>query len=179
MLAGVGVIVLVVALIALRDPSRNGTSPASPTRTVTETVSGAPQTSPRSTPKSTPRSTPASTSRTSSSSSSPAGLVGALPLVVLNNTGRTNLATDAGDQFKVGGWTVTSVDENYSNNIRSTAAYYDPSVSNAKAVAEALQTQFPQIERVVPKFSPLPDGPIVVILTGGLLDELTPRPAVR
>ena len=91
--------------------------------------------------------------------------MGALPLIVLNNTTRTNLASDVGQEFKVGGWAVTSVEENYSNNISSSAAYYDPSVSNAKSVAEALQQQFPAIQRVVAKFSPLPDGPIVVILT--------------
>jgi hypothetical protein len=85
--------------------------------------------------------------------------------VVLNATSTANLATTTADQFKIAGWTVTSVDESYSNNIISTAAYYDPSVANAKAVAETLQHQFPAIKRVVPKFTPLVDGPIVVILT--------------
>jgi hypothetical protein len=147
----------VVALIALRHPNRNGTSAG--TRTVTI--------SPRSSSSS--HSTSQSTSRSSSApathSSSPAGLIGALPLKVLNTTSTPNLATQAADQFKVGGWTVNAVDENYSNNIISTAAYYDPAVSNAKAVAEALRQQFPAIKRVVPKFSPMVDGPIVVILT--------------
>ena len=87
-----------------------------------------------------------------------------MPLVVLNNTTRANLASSVGQEFKVGGWAVTSVQENYSNNITSSAAYYDPSVPNAKSVAEALQQQFPAIQRVVEKFSPLPAGPIVVIL---------------
>jgi hypothetical protein len=88
-----------------------------------------------------------------------------LPLKVLNATRMPNLATQAADQFKGAGWTVTAVDENYSNNILSTAAYYDPSVANAQAVADALQHQFPTIKRVEPKFTPLVDGPVVVILT--------------
>ena len=145
-----------MALIAIRHPNRSGTAPGSATRTITLPPSNSSAASTKSSSPTTPSTT---------ASSSPAGLVGALPLVVLNATSTANLATQAGDQFKVGGWTVTSVDENYSNNILSTAAYYDPSVSNAQAVAEALQDQFPTIKRVVPKFSPLPDGPIVVILT--------------
>ena len=148
-------VVLVVALIAIRHPNRNGTTPGSATRTLTQPVSS----STAKTSSSRAASTPAT-----HSSSSP-GLIGALPLKVLNATSTPNLATRAADQFKVSGWTVTQVDENYSNNIISTAAYYDPSVANARSVAEALQHQFPAIKRVVPRFTPLVAGPIVVILT--------------
>ena len=163
LLAGLGVVVLVVALIAIRHPNRNGSTPGSATRTVTLPPSS-------STTAGSSSRAPSTSASSSTSSSAPASgasqaLIGALPLVVLNATSTPNLASEAGDKFKIAGWTVTSVDENYSNNIISTAAYYDPSVANAKAVAETLQHQFPTIKRVVPKFSPLVDGPIVVILT--------------
>jgi LytR cell envelope-related transcriptional attenuator len=150
-----GVVVLVVALIAIRHPNRNDTTPGSATRTVTIPTSSSQS----------PLSRPPSTSTSATQSSSAAGLVGALPLKVLNATSTPNLASQAADQFEAGGWTVTAVDENYSNNILSTAVYYDPSVANAQSVADALQHQFPAIKRVEPKFTPLVDGPVVVILT--------------
>ena len=54
---------------------------------------------------------------------------------------------------------------NLTNNIVSTCAYYDPATPGAQAAAQALQTQFPTIKRVVPKFAELPAGPVVVVLT--------------
>jgi LytR cell envelope-related transcriptional attenuator len=159
LLAALGIVVLVVAVIALRHPTRDGSSAGSATRTITIP----PRTSPsaQSPSHSTPRSTPSPTR-----SSTPTRVIGALPLKVLNATSTPNLATQAADRFRAGGWTVTAVDENYANNILSTAVYYDPAVSNAKAAGQALQKQFPTIiKRVVPKFSPLVDGPLVVILT--------------
>lgn len=89
---------------------------------------------------------------------------GKLPLLVLNNTTITGLASQAAQTFEAGGWTVTSFG-NYTNDIISTCAYYDPDVTGAKAAATALQDQFPTIQRVEPKFAGLPAGPIVVVLT--------------
>lgn len=68
-------------------------------------------------------------------------------------------------RFEGGGWNVTTYDENYSNSIISTCAYYDPAVNGAKAAALALQRQYPTIKRVMPRFRELPDSPIVVVLT--------------
>ncbi len=86
-------------------------------------------------------------------------------MIVLNNSGFTGLAAQAKQRFELGGWTVSETDENYVNRIRSTAAYYDPSVPNARAAAELLQKQYPTIKRVVPEFDGLPAAPIVVVLT--------------
>jgi hypothetical protein len=91
--------------------------------------------------------------------------------VILNDTTTPNLARDASTRFEGGGWNVTTYDENYSNLISSTVAYYDPDVAGAKTAAEALQKQYPTIKRVAPRFAPasggdpLPAGPIVVVLT--------------
>jgi hypothetical protein len=154
-LAALGVAVLVVAIIALRDPNSGHTvhpgshivSPAV-TRTVTSTQQAT------SSPKS-----------QSSSTSPPAQK---LSLVVLNDTATTGLAKQAAGRFTDGGWPVASY-ANYTNpnGILSTCAYYDPSVSGAQASAEALRAQYPTIKRVVAQFASLAQyhSPIVVILT--------------
>jgi hypothetical protein len=89
---------------------------------------------------------------------------GKLPLIVLNNTSQTP-GSVAADRFEKAGWTVTDI-STFSGGILSTAAYYDPDVAGAAAAAEELQREFPAIHRVKQKFQGLPEGPIVVVLTG-------------
>lgn len=168
-LAALGAVVLVVALIALRSPKEHavvaGTATSTPTATRSSVASTAPSTKPATKPATTRSSTSASTrpTRTPTTSSTPVPPP-KLPLVVLNNTTVTGLAARASQEFQAGGWTVTSFG-NYQNDILSTAAYYDPSVPNARQSATALQAQFPAIKRVVARFAELPAGPIVVVLT--------------
>ena len=159
-LALLGVAVLVVAVIALQHPSTTSVGASRP-----RSVAG--------TPTIEPVTTQAGSSSTLSASASPSTSVAGsvapsstarLPLVVLNNTAVRGLAERASARFTAGGWTVTSYG-NYQNDILSTCAYYDPSVSGAQASAQALQAEFPTIKRVVAKFAQLPAGPIVVVLT--------------
>jgi cytoskeletal protein RodZ len=166
LLAVLGVVVLVIAIIALRQPNGHqatlrtsaaaGSSASSPaSSTVASSTAASSSAAPTSTA---PTSTvPTSTAPTTSP-------LTAVPLVVLNNTNKPGLADTAAGRFKAGGWTVTSTG-NLSNDIISTCAYYDPNVANAQAAATALQAQFPAIKRVVAKFGGLPAGPIVVVLT--------------
>ncbi len=161
MLALLGVVVLVVALFALRDPTHNPTAPATgsvaqPSSSPAGSPSGAPS-------QSSSRSSSRAPSPSSASSSSSAA--GAMPLVVLNDTASAGLAAQAAARFRTGGWPVTSAQDNYRNDIISTAAYYDPAVPKAQVSALALQRQYRTIKRVVPKFAGLPAGPIVVVLT--------------
>jgi LytR cell envelope-related transcriptional attenuator len=86
------------------------------------------------------------------------------PLVVLDNTGRPDLARSAGQRFTQGGWTVTDT-STFTGDILSTAAYYDPAAPGAQTAAEALQHQFPEIQRVRPKFVGLGAGAVIVVLT--------------
>ena len=86
------------------------------------------------------------------------------PLIVLDNTGRPALARGATQLFQRAGWTVTDT-STFDGDILSTAVYYDPATKGARAAAEALQLQFPVIQRVRPKFDGLPRGPLVVVLT--------------
>jgi hypothetical protein len=161
----IGVAVLIVAIIALRNPKHTATTAGSDTRTSTPSA-----TAPLSAPQSRVPSTSTSTSKSTSSVPSSAtqttpSAIGSLPLVVLNDTTTANLARDAAQRFEGGGWDVTSYDENYQNDIVSTVAYFDPNVAGAKRAAKALQRQYPTIKRVVAKFPELPAGPIVVVLT--------------
>ncbi|MEO6501821.1 MAG: LytR C-terminal domain-containing protein [Jatrophihabitantaceae bacterium] len=87
-----------------------------------------------------------------------------VPLTVLDNTHRPALASLARDRFEQAGWTVTGTGA-FDGDILSTAAYYDPSEPGAQAAAEALQAQFPEIQRVRPKFDGMGPGAVVVVLT--------------
>jgi hypothetical protein len=162
LLAALGVVVLVIAIIALRQP--NGHQAALHTSAVAQSSSIAPSTAsaaPTSTAPASSSSAPASSTPASSTSSAS---LQSVPLIVLNSTNKTGLADTAAGRFKAGGWTVSSTG-NLVNNIISTCAYYDPNVPNAQAAATALRAQFPAIKRVVAKFDGLPAGPIVVVLT--------------
>jgi hypothetical protein len=149
-------VVLVIAVYALRQPSKKGEEAGSRTAGAGHTTSSSPH---RST--STRGSAPHSSAQGSSSGPSSAGKQ---PLVVLNNTTVPKLAERAKSTFLAGGWQVTSIG-NLQNNILSTCAYYDPAVPGAQQAAQALMQQFPAIRRVAPKFAELPAGPIVVVLT--------------
>ncbi|MEO6884759.1 MAG: LytR C-terminal domain-containing protein [Jatrophihabitantaceae bacterium] len=155
--AGLGVAVLIVAIIALRNPHTDGVHAGQPTTT--------PSSSHGST-SSHPSPTTSSSRPTTSVSNSPStpATDTKLPLVVLNNTTVQQLAQQAKARFEAGGWTVTSVG-NLTNDIVSTCAYYDPAMPGSRAAVLTLQLQYPTIKRVEPKFAGLPAGPIVVVLT--------------
>jgi hypothetical protein len=157
-----GLAVLIVAVVALREPKGHVTAQRSASN-VGKQSSAAPQST-------RPKSTKGASSSSAQSSPSPNGdshsstREKSVPLIVLNNTTIGGLAQRAAQRFESGGWRVTTWG-NYQNNILSTCAYYDPSVAGAQAAAEALQQQYPAIKRVKPKFAELPGGPVVVVLT--------------
>jgi hypothetical protein len=145
-----GVVVLIVAVVALREPKGHvsrASSKVSASSVAKQSLTKTPSRTP-----SKPRSSTASAN------------VKDVPLVVLNNTTIKNLASEAAQRFENGGWKVTR-SGNLTNEIVSTCAYYDPSDPEAKPAAEALQAEYPAIKRVKPKFPELPDGPVVVVLT--------------
>jgi hypothetical protein len=151
-LALVGLAVAAIAIIALNHPQ--GRSAVTSSRIPTGSESSLASVASKSVTKS------ASPSKSSSRPSVPARPA----LIVLNNSGRTGLASTAADRFRSGGWTVTSTGD-FTGDILSTAAYYDANVPGAQAAAEALQRQYPAIHRVRQRFSGLPEAPIVVVLT--------------
>jgi LytR cell envelope-related transcriptional attenuator len=156
---------LSVSIFALKHGHTHATSAGSATSTPSSSSSASvSRTSPAAGGKSSSSRAASSRSSGSSGSGSGSGSVTKLPLIVLNNTTTSGLAERAAHDFEAGGWTVTSYG-NYTNNILSTCAYYDPDVAGAKAAATALRAQFPKIQRVLPKFSGLQAGPVIVILT--------------
>jgi hypothetical protein len=162
-----GIAVLAIALFALREP--NGHIAAAQSSNAGSNVAKHSPTSPSKTPSHTK--TPSTSHSPSHTPASAHHAAHDVALIVLNNTSIHGLAKEAAQRFESGGWTVTSYDS-YANDIASTCAYYDPAQSGAKAAAEALQTQYPTIKRVAPRFTPddgaqpLPSGPVVVVLTG-------------
>ena len=186
-----GVVVLIVAILALRNPHTTGTAAGTDTRATTPSAPASTATSPsastgksgshsggHSGPKSGANSGAGSGAHSGTNSgsgstapASASSAIGSQPLIVLNDTSTADLAQQAAQRFEGAGWNVTSYDENYCNEIASTVAYYDPGVAGAKRAAEALQRQFPTIKRVAPRFAPaaggdpLPSGPVVVVLT--------------
>lgn len=148
---------LVIAVVALQGPRNRGVSAGNRIPGGSSAAAGT------LVPTGIPTS-PSVTARTTGPSTATAAAH--QPLVVLNNTTITGLAQQASHTFEKGGWTVTKYD-NYTNDILSTCAYYDPSVAGAQAAANALRAQFPAIKRVKPQFAELAGwhSPIVVILT--------------
>ncbi len=154
-----GIVVLVVALFALREPKGHVSTAqgSNPSNVAKHSQSSSAKTSPK----------PHPSAHVASSSRHAARPV---PLIVLNNTSTPKLAEQAAKRFQTGGWTITMWGT-YHNDIASTCAYYDPNAAGAKAAAEALQAQYPTIKRVEPRFTPdagtdpLPAGPVVVVLT--------------
>jgi LytR cell envelope-related transcriptional attenuator len=148
-----GLVVLAVAMVALREPNGHVSGSGA-----TNVANGSPSNEPSQSP-------PTSPSGSASSDHAPSlAELKAVPLVVLNNSSVVGLAAQAAQQFESGGWSVTRIAD-LQNEILSPCAYYDPSATNAREAAKALQRQFPGIDRVKPKFPELPSGPIVVVLT--------------
>jgi hypothetical protein len=155
-----GIVVLVVALFALREPKGHVTAAQSsgdPSNVAKHSQSASTSTSPK----------PHPSSHVASSSQHAAHPIA---LIVLNDSPTPGLAAQAANRFQTGGWTITMWGK-YQNDIASTCAYYDPNAAGAKTAAEALQAQYPTIKRVEPRFTsdagaqPLPAGPVVVVLT--------------
>ncbi|MGX7677779.1 LytR C-terminal domain-containing protein [Jatrophihabitans sp. DSM 45814] len=161
-LASVGVLVAVLAFVALNHPKGRQADRAS----VGVSSSASAATTKKSTPATTsPKPT---TSTTAAAPTDPATAtkptVNRPSVIVLNNSGTDGLGGIAVTRLVQGGWTATDGGV-FSGDILSTAAYYDPNAAGAQSAATALQAQFPQIKRIKPRFDGLPEGPIVLVLT--------------
>ena len=180
------VVVVIVALVAAgfvirdrRDHSSADSSATSSTLAITPTATTPSATTPATTTAATtPTPTTAAITTatktappTIKAKTSPSGTPSPpstpkVALIVANNTGQDGLASTAEARFVAKGWKVTDV-TNVTGGILSTCAFYDPRSSVNRIAAEALRKQFPAIKRVEPRFSRLPTGPIVVVLTTG------------
>ena len=84
-----------------------------------------------------------------------------VPVTVLNNSRRTQLAARGAARFAAGGWPVAAVG-NFRGRIPVTTVYYDPGL---EASAREFAARFEGIVRVRPRFATLPARGVVVVLT--------------
>jgi hypothetical protein len=127
----VGVVAAIVAVAAVRNPHGRQVNSSGSVSASTATM----QTG------STRFSTPSSSSNPSSSSS-PSKSRPSKPqtaIYILNNTIRPDLGATTAAKFRAKGWHVVGT-ENYSNDIISSCAYYDPSDPQNLTVAQKLQS---------------------------------------
>jgi hypothetical protein len=152
--AALGVVVAVVAVVALQHPDGWSAGQPAAARAAATAAHASPASSP-----------PSSTAVGSSPSPTPSATAPSvrLPLVVVNSTGRLGLAAAAAERFRAGGWTVSLL-ANFTGPVSSSCVYYDPSAPHARDAAMGLQRQFPDIRRIAARFDPLPAGPLVVVL---------------
>jgi hypothetical protein len=139
-----GLIVGVIAIIALSQPSGQRSTTATRQTGSPDDTTGA----------------------SSGTPSAPAtgGPAARAAVIVLNATAIPGLASTASADLTAGGWTVTATD-NYSSAIDSTTAYYDPSSPANQAAATQLQREFPWVVRVIARIAGLPASPIVLVLS--------------
>ena len=131
-------------------------------------------------PSSTPATAPApSTSPSASASASPtpvqapspppvseppattSPVVAKAPVTVLNNSRRSGLASDVAAQLRAKGWPIAKVG-NYRGRIAVTTVYY---AAGQLPQARELAREFPQIQRVEPRFEGLPGQGLTLVVT--------------
>jgi hypothetical protein len=83
-----------------------------------------------------------------------------LPVYVLNQTTRRDLAAAVAEDIESAGWSIAKVSW-WRGVVPSTTVYYPPGYESA---AEALSAAFPAMDRVRPAVDPMPDDALTVIL---------------
>src|SRR6476469_5674268 len=116
LLAVLGIAVLVVAFLALRNHHQAATAAGTDTHQSTAQ------------PPPSAQSSGTSSSSSGAPSSGPPSVIGSKPLIVLNQTTTSDLAAQAAQRFKRAGWRVRSTQEGYQNDVVTTTAYYDPAI---------------------------------------------------
>jgi len=80
---------------------------------------------------------------------------------VLNNSRRSGLASDVAAQLHAKGWPIAKVG-NYRGRLAMTTVYYAP---GQLPQARELAREFPQIERIEPRFAGLPGQGLTLVVT--------------
>ena len=170
-LAVAGVALLLVGILALRGDGSGRPAAVGPSQSASPSVSGSvspsasssvgPTTSPAPPPTTAPP-------RTSSSTPVPPARA---PVTVLNNSTVSGLGERVAGQVEAKGWAVPVVG-NFAGRIPATTVYYTPGNSAEERAARALAADFPQIDRVYPRYDGLPPTPpgLVLLVTRTWLD---------
>ena len=140
----------VVALVPTPTPTVTGATPSdslSPSSTPTQATSPTPTPSPTKT-------------RTSTKPATAPDRRAAV--VVFNQTGVSGLAANFAARLGQAGWTVAGVD-NWVGTVPETTVYYRP---GDEAAARTLMKDFPEVGRIRPAISGMPDRGLTLILAG-------------
>jgi hypothetical protein len=188
LLAVAGVALLVIGLITLRGhspddkhppgaaPGPSSSAPHSTTASATPTASspatpstpatsGGPTTAGPTTASPPPHTTPAPP---------PAARA---PLTVLNNSKVHGLAERVADEARGKGWPVSLVG-NFAGRLPVTTIYFTPGDSGGEKAARQFASEFPAVDRVLPRYDGLPPTPagIVLVVTRDWLPDPLTRP---
>jgi LytR cell envelope-related transcriptional attenuator len=189
--AVIGVILLVVGLLTIRGHSPNkpgaappggGTSAPGPSSSAPPTTSSGTTTAPSGPVSPAPGSTPASSAPASSApaSSAPASSAPAssapgrttgtpppalprAPLTVLNNSTIHGLGEQAAASARAKGWQIATTG-NFAGRIPVTTIYFDPGDPAGQRAAQEFAREFPQVQRVFPRYAGLPPTPAGIVL---------------
>ncbi|HYT11053.1 MAG TPA: LytR C-terminal domain-containing protein [Mycobacteriales bacterium] len=173
--AAAGVALLVVGLVALNGGGGGtpGAAPPPATATTAPSATGEPSGQP-STPTPSPATTmpPATTPPSSSvAPTTPAPPPPRAPLTVLNNSTISGLGDQAAIAARRHGWPVAAVG-NFAGRLPQTTVYYTPGDPTEERAARQFATEFPQVQRVFPRYAGLPPTPagIVLVVTRDWVD---------
>jgi LytR cell envelope-related transcriptional attenuator len=143
---------------ASSGPSSTGPSSPPPTTVTLSTTVPPPSSAPRT-------SAPASTAPSRTAPAPPPAPPRA-PLTVLNNSTIHNLGEQVAASIRTKGWQIAQTG-NFAGRIPVTTVYYDPGNAAELRAARQLAKEFPQVERVFPRYAGLPPTPpgIVLVVT--------------
>jgi hypothetical protein len=194
LLAVAGVALLVIGLITLRghSPDQNrppGAAPgpsssASRSTTASPTPSSAPAT-PSGTTTANPTTANPTTADPTTANPTSAGPTTApapppaarAPLTVLNNSKVHGLAERVADEARGRGWPVSLVG-NFAGRLPVTTIYFTPGDSAGEKAARQFASEFPAVDRVLPRYDGLPPTPagIVLVVTRDWMPDPLTRP---
>jgi hypothetical protein len=176
-LAGVALLVLGVVALGGGDPGTSGAAPAPtatgtsaapsilpPAPTVTLTVP--PETATVTatvTPSPVPSEGTGVGSAPPTTTVAPRPTTARAPLTVLNNSTISGLGERVAGEAQARGWPVAQVG-NFAGRLPATTVYYDPGNAAQEAAARQLARDFPQVEKVLPRYAGLPPTPAGIVL---------------
>jgi hypothetical protein len=153
--AVIGVILLVVGLLTVRghSPGKPGAAPPGGT--------SAPASSAASSAPASSAPTGSAPGRTTGPPAPPAPA--RAPLTVLNNSTIHGLGDQVAASARTRGWQIATTG-NFAGRIPVTTIYFDPGDSAGQRAAQEFAKEFPQVQRVFPRYAGLPPTPAGIVL---------------
>ena len=178
LLAVAGVALLVVGLVTLRgrpgDDGRPGAaatsqppsptpSPSAPSATATATATANPSPSPGGPAASPTTSPPPAPTTAPQPTAAPPPAQPRAPVTVLNNSTVAGLGQQVADDVRRKGWRVASIG-NFAGRIPVSTIYFTPGNTAQERAARQFAADFPEVQRVFPRYAGLPPTPTGIVL---------------